>query len=110
MPGPSRFRGPGLIHAVTSKKKTANSGIREKAPEFKRNPPGDQVLLRRAAAESIVLLKNDDAILPLDPTKKALVLGPNADIAVHCGGGSASLPGYYAVTPFEGSGTGPSGK
>ncbi|KAK9236471.1 glycoside hydrolase superfamily [Lipomyces kononenkoae] len=119
MPGPSRFRGPGLVHAVTSNKvaeftiddrvrnvlelvkQAAKSGIRENAPEFKRNLPEDQALLRRAAAESIVLLKNDDAILPLDPTKKTLVLGPNADIAVYCGGGSASLPGYYAVTPLE---------
>jgi beta-glucosidase len=30
------------------------------------------------------------------------VIGPNAKIATYCGGGSASLLPYYAVTPFDG--------
>ena len=30
------------------------------------------------------------------------VIGPNAKIAAYCGGGSATLSPYYAVTPFEG--------
>ncbi|KAJ5974959.1 hypothetical protein N7481_008666 [Penicillium waksmanii] len=120
MPGPSRFRGPGLVHAVTSNKvsertindrvqsvlelvkRTASSGIPENAAEAQRNLPEDRALLRRAAAESIVLLKNDDQILPLDSTKRTLVIGPNANIAAYCGGGSAALPGYYAITPLEG--------
>ncbi|KAJ5747660.1 uncharacterized protein N7511_009356 [Penicillium nucicola] len=120
MPGPSRFRGPGLVHAITSNKVsektvndrvrsvlemvklTASSKIPENAVEVQRNLPEDQALLRRAASESIVLLKNDDHVLPLDPAKKTLVIGPNADIAAYCGGGSAALPGYYTVTPLEG--------
>jgi beta-glucosidase len=80
----------------------ANSKIPENAPEIQRNFPEDQALLRRAASESIVLLKNDDQILPLNPTRKTLVIGPNANIAAYCGGGSAALPGYYVVTPLEG--------
>ena len=83
-------------------KSTSKSGIPENALEIELNRPQDQLLLRRAASESVVLLKNDDAILPLDPTKKTLVLGPNANIAAYCGGGSAALPAYYAVTPLEG--------
>lgn len=83
-------------------KSTAMSDIPENAPEIKLNRPEDQSLLRRAASESVVLLKNDDAILPLDATKKTLVLGPNANIAAYCGGGSAALPAYYAITPLEG--------
>lgn len=83
-------------------KQTASSGIPESAAEAQRNLPEDRALLRRAAAESIVLLKNDDQILPLDSTKKTLVIGPNANIAAYCGGGSAALPGYYAITPLEG--------
>ncbi|KAJ6099787.1 hypothetical protein N7467_001322 [Penicillium canescens] len=120
MPGPTRFRGPGLVHAITSNKVsertindrvrsmlemiklTASSRIPENALEVQRNLPEDQALLRRAASESIVLLKNDGHILPLDPAKKTLVIGPNANIAAYCGGGSAALPGYYAVTPLEG--------
>ena len=120
MPGPTRFRGSSLMHAVTANKVkettiddrvhkvlqmvklAAKSKIPEFAPEVERNLPEDQALLRRAAAESIVLLKNEGGILPLDPSGKTLVIGPNADIAAYCGGGSARLPAYYTVTPLEG--------
>jgi beta-glucosidase len=34
---------------------------------------------RSAAGRSLVLLKNDDAVLPLDPTKRTAVIGPLAD-------------------------------
>lgn len=120
MPGPTRFRGQALVHALTSNKvseKTlddrvrkvlelvrlaSGAGIPEYAPERQLNRPEDRALLRRAAAESTVLLKNDDGILPLNPAKKTLVLGPNADIAAYCGGGSASLLSYYTVTPRQG--------
>ena len=33
---------------------------------------------------------------------KVAVIGPNAKIAAYCGGDSASLLPYYAVTPFDG--------
>jgi beta-glucosidase len=80
----------------------SRAGIPEHAPERELNRPEDRALLRRAAAESIVLLKNDDGILPLNPGKKTLVLGPNADISASCGGGSASLLAYYTITPRQG--------
>lgn len=83
-------------------KLAAKSEIPESASEVERNLPEDQALLRRAAAESIVLLKNESGILPLDPSKKTLVIGPNTDFAAYCGGGSARLPAYYTVTPLEG--------
>jgi len=83
-------------------KLAARSKIPEGAPETQRNLLEDRKLLRRAAAESIVLLQNDDRVLPLDPKKRTLVMGPNANIAVYCGGGSAALPAYYTVTPLEG--------
>ncbi|KAL4744840.1 hypothetical protein BDW72DRAFT_208689 [Aspergillus terricola var. indicus] len=120
MPGPTRFRGPALTHALTSNKvseKTfddrvrkvlellqlaSRAGIPEYAPAQKLDRPEDRALLRRAAAESIVLLKNDNEIPPLNPRKKTLVTGPNADIAAYCGGGSASLLAYYTVTPRQG--------
>ncbi|KAH7107285.1 beta-glucosidase [Auriculariales sp. MPI-PUGE-AT-0066] len=61
-------------------------------------------LLRRAAAQAIVLLKNDNNILPLDPSKvgKVAVIGPNAKQRIIYGGGSASLKPLYVVSPFEG--------
>lgn len=50
-------------------------------------------LLRRAAAESMVLLKNEQSVLPLDPTslRKIAVLGPNAMETVVQGGGSSRV-------------------
>jgi len=42
----------------------------------------DRALARRAAQESIVLLKNDGGLLPLDPSrlKSIAVIGPNASV------------------------------
>ncbi|KAJ5084929.1 hypothetical protein NUU61_009508 [Penicillium alfredii] len=120
MPGKSRWRGEALAHAVSSNKvaefkldeRVRNVlnlvnwveplGIPEGAPEKALNRPEDQTLMRRAAAESVVLLKNDGGVLPLNKDGSVLVIGPNARIASYCGGGSASLAPYYTVTPFEG--------
>ncbi|KAL4768330.1 glycoside hydrolase superfamily [Aspergillus nidulans var. acristatus] len=120
MPGKTRWRGDALAHAVSSNKvhefvldeRVRNVlnlvnyveplGIPENAEEKVLNRPEDQALLRRAAAESIVLLKNEDNILPFNKEKSIAVIGPNAKIAAYCGGGSASLDAYYTVTPFEG--------
>lgn len=30
------------------------------------------------------------------------MIGPSARVATVCGGGSASLPGYYSITPYDG--------
>ncbi|KAG9046685.1 hypothetical protein FS837_003838 [Tulasnella sp. UAMH 9824] len=66
----------------------------------------DCTLMRRVAAESIVLLKNTDNILPIEPDdsgiKKVAIIGPNAKATVVSGGGSAFIRNAYAVTPFEG--------
>ena len=78
------------------------SGIPQNAPEGKLDRPEDRALLRRTAAESVVLLKNVQRTLPLDQSKPIAVLGPNAKMAAISGGGSASLSPYYTVTPFEG--------
>lgn len=78
------------------------SGIPEGAEEKWLNRPEDQALLRRAAAESVVLMRNNGNILPFDKSKPVAVIGPNSKVASYCGGGSASLPAYYTVNPFEG--------
>ncbi|PCG88799.1 Glycoside hydrolase family 3 [Penicillium occitanis (nom. inval.)] len=123
MPGPTRWRGENLHHAVNSRKVAdyvldervrnvlklvdfaQKSGIPFDAEEKGLNRPEDQKLLRRAAAESIVLLRNNNDVLPFDKTKPIAVIGPNSKVAAYCGGGSASLPPYYTVTPFEGIST-----
>ena len=60
-------------------------------------------LVRRAAAESFVLLAND-GILPLAPDdlKRVAVIGPNAARPCTQGGGAAHISAPYAVTPLEG--------
>lgn len=57
----------------------------------------------RVAEESIVLLKNEGDLLPLDTArlKRILVTGPNALDARLGGGGSASVTPFYSVGPLE---------
>ena len=65
--------------------------------------PLQPALLRRAAAASLVLLRNEDQALPLDPAALAsvAVLGPNAVHPVIQGGGSAAvIPGGLS-TPAD---------
>jgi beta-glucosidase len=71
--------------------------------EGTRDHPEDRALNRRLAADSLVLLKNESNILPLKPGVKSIALiGPNMKIAAFCGGGSAALQPYYAISPFQG--------
>jgi beta-glucosidase len=64
--------------------------------------PGNRKIIREAAREAIVLLKNDGT-LPLKKVKTIAVIGPYAATAQIFGGGSSSgfVP-HYAVSPFEG--------
>ena len=61
-------------------------------------------LALEAARESIVLLKNDHNVLPLNKNnvKSIAVLGPNAAEARIGGGGSSKVTPFYAVSPLEG--------
>lgn len=66
--------------------------------------PEHRTLAREVAEESIVLLKNDGGLLPLDrrEIRKLLVVGPNASEARIGGGGSASVTPFYSVSPLAG--------
>ena len=68
------------------------------------NDYNDKAVLRQTARESIVLLKNDKNILPLDrkKTKKLLVVGENANRQHAPGGGSAEIKALYEITPLMG--------
>ncbi|MEO1407454.1 MAG: glycoside hydrolase family 3 N-terminal domain-containing protein, partial [Pseudomonadota bacterium] len=76
----------------------------ELVPETGVDKPEDRSLIRRAAAEAMVLLKNDDQILPLDPTKvkKLAIIGPNAAVGQTMGGGSATVNSHPPVHPLAG--------
>jgi beta-glucosidase len=58
----------------------------------------------KVAEEGIVLLKNEDQILPLRKTaiKTLAVIGANADRPNAMGGGSSQIKAKYEVTPLQG--------
>lgn len=61
-------------------------------------------ILLDAARESVILLKNEDKLLPLDAkkAKKIAVIGQNA-AAIHSnGGGSAEIKALYEISPLMG--------
>ena len=64
----------------------------------------DSALLRKVSAESIVLLKNDNGVLPIDKAqvKKVAIVGGNAKAVTLSGGGSAALKPSYFVSPYDG--------
>jgi beta-glucosidase len=120
MPGPARYFGDALLKAVKNGKVDENiiddkvrrlfrlmkntgaldgeitaSGTIKDFPEHRK-------LALEAAEESIVLLKNDNTVLPLNinAVKSIAVIGPNAAAAPIEGGGSAAVTPYYSVSPL----------
>ena len=79
-------------------------GDETKRPAGERNTPAHQAAARAIASEAITLLKNDNALLPLDAGKirNLLVVGDNADCRHHFGGHSSAVKALYEVTPLEG--------
>ena len=67
------------------------------------NPQGRAVALD-AAREGLVLLKNENNLLPLDKAKvkTIAIIGPNAYPAVPVGGGSAQVEPFAAISALEG--------
>jgi beta-glucosidase-like glycosyl hydrolase len=91
MPGPSRWRGEAAFLAAATDKLTPTAlddrtravmqlvkdcgssgvpGVDENAQKGTRNTPETAAVLRRLAADSVVLLKNERDILPLKRDKK----------------------------------------
>lgn len=120
MPGPGRFFGASLAEAVASgevEESVVDDIVGHMLSVWSRigalKDPGDgeersidrpehRLLAREAAAESMVLLRND-GLLPLDrgAIRKLAVIGPNADRAQIMGGGSAALRPHHWTTPLD---------
>ena len=83
------------------------SGMMDYYPQ---GDPGDvnstahQLLTLEAGKKSLVLLKNQDNILPLNKNSvaKIAVIGPNAAVMQTDGSGSSWVDPFYKVTPKEG--------
>jgi beta-glucosidase len=120
MPGPGVWFGNALREAVEKgevSEATIDEKVRrllealEKGGRFESpedtgetalDTPEDRALLRRTAADAIVLLKNDGELLPLEGVRRLAVIGPNADVARFGGGGSSEVLPHYLVTPLDG--------
>lgn len=121
MPGPPRWRGEKLLQAVERgevDEATIDASVRRllrliertgafeqpnEEPEQAIDRPEHRAVAREAAAEGIVLLKNENALLPLLPERVAslAIIGPNAKTARIMAGGSAQVNPHYAITPFD---------
>jgi len=83
------------------------SGMMDNFPEgnpfLGANTPEHQELALQAGREAIVLLKNEDQILPItDKTKTIAIVGPSADVAQLDGFGSSWVDPPYAISPKQG--------
>ncbi|HEX2781958.1 MAG TPA: glycoside hydrolase family 3 C-terminal domain-containing protein [Ilumatobacteraceae bacterium] len=125
MPGPTRHRGPQLVAAVrdgsaeaVDVRRAAINVVRlldsvgafddgAPGPETARDAPDDVRLARRAAAEGMVLLRNEAVAgrraLPLDTgaLQRVAVIGPNAAVGQALGGGSAHVTPTFVAHPLD---------
>ncbi|KAJ7041012.1 beta-glucosidase [Mycena alexandri] len=126
MPGTNKWRSLDLVNRSIQSRKLTNRLIKQRATkvlelvqkcaigapevldgdgeERTLESDADKDLMRRVASQSIVLLKNDDGLLPLRPQnlKKVAVIGGNAKAMVLSGGGSAALKASYFISPYQG--------
>jgi len=122
MPGPAKYYGRLLVEAVRNwqiEESAVDEAVRRilrvlarsgrlddpnSVPAGSVNTPEHQALARELAESSMVLLKNEGNLLPLDgkQLKKVAVIGPNASEARIGGGGSSYLEPPYRVSPLEG--------
>jgi beta-glucosidase len=91
-----------MVHRIV--RSMISSGIFDDPPQQTvPNPFAGFAVARKVAEQSIVLLKNNGGVLPLDSSKAhhVLLIGSHADVGVLSGGGSAQVdpPGGNPVAP-----------
>jgi len=133
MPGPAQWFGSRLADAVRAGDvpeavlddkvrrvlklldRTGGLDTPDFGPELSIDDPEDRVVARWAAAESFVLLRNHDNLVPLPaettitaagpgPGERPVlaVIGPNAAVAMIQGGGSARVSQFPPIAPLAG--------
>ncbi|KAH6879844.1 glycoside hydrolase superfamily [Thelonectria olida] len=115
MPGPTGWRGDLLLWSIVSrkvKKSTLDERVRNLLNLANKtqsdetqfgDTPEKRELCREVARSSVVLLKNDKNILPLDLSAQQTygLIGPGVANPAVSGGGSADLVPYYVGKPLE---------
>ncbi|CAH0020326.1 unnamed protein product [Clonostachys rhizophaga] len=71
-------------------------------PEREVQDADRDALIETSAAEGIVLLKNDNNVLPISKGASVALIGHHATSVVLGGGGSARVDALHAITPVEG--------
>ncbi len=128
MPGPARHLGPAAAEAVRERRVPADvvddaarrvlrladrvgASTEPSGPERAEDDPARWDLAVEASAASMVLLRNRSIasgshtrrVLPLDPgVRRLAVIGPNAEVAIAQGGGSARVLPHRTVAPLAG--------
>ncbi|KAM5349957.1 hypothetical protein ACJ41O_006462 [Fusarium nematophilum] len=74
----------------------------EEPPERAVEDKDRDELIKQAAADGIVLLKNAGHILPISEGPSVALIGHHASSVVLGGGGSARVDALHAITPVEG--------
>ncbi len=121
MPGPTRIWGDQLASKVTDGsvieaeindkidrilhliERTGVAPNEALGPENSIDNPAHRDLIRRAGAEAIVLLKNDNYTLPLSPQdiSSLAIIGPNAEVGQIMGGGSSFVNSHPPSHPLD---------
>ncbi|MHB1140059.1 MAG: glycoside hydrolase family 3 protein, partial [Microthrixaceae bacterium] len=127
MPGPPKHLGPALAERVRAgelHESVLDEMVRRllsvmdrlglldrsepRPAERSEDRPEHRAVLRRAATESIVLLRNEPVdgvpLLPLrtEELRRIALVGPNADVPAALGGGSAAVNPHHVVTVRDG--------
>ena len=120
MPGPTDWRADKLVKAVenglVSTATIDESALRvlklakrlgrfedpEEPPEQEAENEERDTFIRKAGAEGMVLLKNENDVLPLSKDFSVALIGHHATHASLGGGGSARVDAIRAVSPAEG--------
>ncbi|MDY6878405.1 MAG: glycoside hydrolase family 3 C-terminal domain-containing protein [Chloroflexota bacterium] len=121
MPGPARWMGEKALKAVRSGRvdeDKINDKIRrllrtlirtgafdqaEMPAEKAIDRPEHRQLIRQVGDEAVVLLKNEEQVLPLqtEKTQRLALIGANAKKISFQGGGSSQVNPHYVISPLE---------